>query len=77
MDFELYNLADDVAESNELSQQRPNVLASMKRDMQEIYTEVQKEAPSWPAWEWPRYESERIQWPDYWLNRKRSGKKPK
>lgn len=70
--FELYNLNDDIAESIDLADQRPEVLREMRAQMEEIYAEVKKESPSWPAWKWPKYESSRIVWPDYWVNRKRS-----
>ena len=36
--------------------------------------EVQAESPVWPAWEWPRYESQRIEWPS---DRKRPATKAK
>lgn len=71
-DFELYNLEQDVAESKEVSANHPDVLNSMKHKMQTMYSEVQMEAPVWPDWEWERYESERIVWPDYWLNRRKA-----
>jgi arylsulfatase A len=69
--FELYNLAEDIGESRDLAATESEMLASLKEKMTKIYADVQNEAPEWPAWEWPRYESKRIVWPDYWLNRKR------
>ena len=71
-DFQLFNLRDDIAESVDLSKQHPEVLQQYQAKMKSMYAEIQKAAPEWPAWEWPRYESKKIQWPDYWLNRKRS-----
>lgn len=69
--FELYDLANDVAESRNLSEERPEVLAQLQPRMEGIYASVISEAPPWPAWEWPKYEGSKIQWPDYWLNRRR------
>ena len=69
--FELYNLKEDIAESNDLANSHSDVLESLKQQMETTYKQVQAEAPEWPEWKWPRYESSKIQWPDYWLNRKR------
>jgi arylsulfatase len=69
--FELYNLTQDVAESNDVKAKQPQRFAAMKHQMIQQFLDVQQEAPEWPLWEWPRYESEQIEWPDYWLNRKR------
>ena len=69
--FELYDLEVDVQESMDVSGRQPKVLERLKKEMQAIYKGVQREAPVWPDWKWPRYESNRIIWPDYWLNRKR------
>jgi arylsulfatase A len=70
--FELYNLREDIAESNDLAGSRSDVLDALKQKMLATYEQVQAEAPEWPAWKWPRYESSKIVWPDYWLNRKRA-----
>lgn len=70
--FELYNLQEDIAESKNLVSLRADVFDRLKPKMESIYAEVKAAAPTWPAWEWPKYESSRIQWPDYWLNRKRN-----
>ena len=69
--FAMYNLAHDVDESHDLSGMEPAKLAEMKAKLTRIFKEVQQEAPLWPEWEWPRYESSKIQWPDYWLERKK------
>jgi hypothetical protein len=37
----------------------------MAAELQKMYRAVREESPTWPAWEWPRYEADRIQWPDY------------
>jgi hypothetical protein len=44
----------------------------LKDAMQKMYREVRDEAPTWPEWEFARYESKRIEWPDYWTNRRRN-----
>ncbi len=72
--FELYNLTDDIAESKDLKSERADVFSKLKPKMEAVYEEVKAEAPEWPAWEWPKYESSKIEWPDYWLNRKRKAK---
>ena len=71
IDFKLYNLQADISESTDLTGERTEIFEGMKKTMQAFYAEVQAEAPDWPAWQWPKYESTRIKWPDYWLNRKR------
>lgn len=63
--FELYNLDEDIAESQELSAKYPERFASLKKQLEQYYLEVREESPSWPQWKWPRYESKRIGWPDY------------
>ena len=70
-DFELYDLGVDIQESMDVSGKQPNVLKRLKKEMQAIYEDVQREGPVWPDWKWPRHESGRIIWPDYWLNRER------
>ncbi|MBI1312244.1 sulfatase-like hydrolase/transferase [bacterium] len=69
--FELYNLSTDAAETADVSTDHPQLLATLQQKMQTIYNDVRQEAPIWPAWNWPRYEAHHIEWPDYWLNRKR------
>ncbi len=71
-DFELFHLKRDIAESKNVSRANKAIFNSLKAKMMAMYSEVQNEAPQWPAWEWPRYESKKIKWPDYWLNRKRN-----
>ena len=71
-DFELYDLQADQREAEDLSEREIEVLVRLKREMQAIYSDVQAEAPIWPDWTWPRYESSRIVWPEYWRNRKRN-----
>ncbi|MFC1596951.1 sulfatase-like hydrolase/transferase [Planctomycetota bacterium] len=69
-DFELYNLDDDIGESTDLVQTAPERFAAMKEKLVSYYREVQSENPLWPAWKSPRYESGRIQWPEYKALRK-------
>ena len=68
----LYNLRSDIAESTDVSAEHSEVFAAMRTTLQQFYGEVQAAAPHWPAWEWPRHESKLIQWPAYWLNRKKT-----
>ena len=69
--FELYHLAKDVTEQNEVSAENPDVFQRLQSRMIEMHRQVSDEAPTWPEWEFARYESKRIQWPDYWINRAR------
>lgn len=63
--FELYNLRDDPSETTNIATQKPETLARLVEQLRLVYAEVQRESPVWPAWEWPRYESQRIEWPSY------------
>lgn len=63
--FELYNLREDIGETNDLAEQEPEKLEQLVEQLRELYAEVQAESPVWPTWEWPRYESQRIEWPSY------------
>ena len=69
--FRLFDLNSDVAEQTDVADQHPAQFAELRDQMTVMYREVVAEAPVWPTWEWPRYESQRIQWPEYWLNRRR------
>jgi arylsulfatase A len=64
-DFELYNLADDMGETTELSEQEPARLERLTGLLRGLYHEVRAESRTWPAWQWTRWESQRIEWPDY------------
>lgn len=68
--FELYNLNADTDESEELSSQEPERFAQMKAAMEALYQEVRDESPVWPEWTFLRYEGQRIEWPDYWLEKR-------
>jgi len=65
VDFELYDVRNDVAESSDQKEQHPRRFEQMKLDLIQKYHEVRDESPTWPEWTWPRYEGQRIQWPDY------------
>lgn len=69
--FELFNLKRDIAEATDVQAEFPDVFERMQSSMQTLYLEVRAEAPVWPVWEWPRYESQRIVWPEYWTRRKK------
>ena len=45
--FELYNVRKDIGEREELSKKHPEILAKLKKALQEKYAEVQKESPVW------------------------------
>jgi hypothetical protein len=71
--FELYNLRQDIGETNDLAEREPERLAEMSARLQKLYYEIRAESPVWPPWEWTHYyEGARIKWPEYWLNRKRA-----
>jgi arylsulfatase A len=63
--FELYHLGNDIAESTDLKDAEPERFAAMRKRMTKLYREVRAESPTWPEWTWPKYESQRIIWPDY------------
>ncbi len=63
--FELYDLAEDLGETINLAAREPAVLAELTQLLQQTYDEVQAETPVWPAWTFPRYEAQRIVWPNY------------
>lgn len=68
--FELYNLRNDVGETTDLAQAEPERFAALKAKLTATFEEVQKESPVWPVWKWPRYEAQRIEWPEYKALRK-------
>jgi arylsulfatase A len=70
--FELYNLREDVGETTDLAEKEPDRLAAMAARLRKLYHEVRDESPTWPAWQWPRYEGQRIRaaqeagiWPEW------------
>lgn len=74
--FTLYNLRNDIGETTDLSAKEPAKLAELKKLLVAKYHEVRDESPTWPAWQNPNLEAQRIQWPDYWLQRKLEKNKP-
>ena len=63
--MELYNLRTDRAETRDVSAVVTAQFNRLSAQMKQIYASVQQDTPTWPAWEWPRYEHQRIQWPPY------------
>jgi len=45
--FELYNLKEDLTESNDLSEQQPQRLRSMAETLQALHREIDAEGPTW------------------------------
>ncbi len=58
--FELYNLAADIGETQDLAGVETGRLRSMVARLQRLYSEVRAETPFWPAWQWPRYGRNRV-----------------
>ncbi|NNE76072.1 MAG: hypothetical protein HKN31_03265 [Pricia sp.] len=46
-DFVLYDLSQDIGETNELSTKRPEVFAAMKNELTEEYRALLKDSPIW------------------------------
>jgi arylsulfatase A len=63
--FELYRIGNDIGESREMSRDAPEQFQALKDRLISMHREVRDESPSWPVWEWPRYEGQRIEWPAY------------
>ncbi len=61
----LYNLKDDIGETGDLKTSEPSRFAEMRKTLEAKYREVQAESPTWPEWDFARYESQRIAWPPY------------
>lgn len=70
VEFALYNLKSDIGEQSDLKTHEPERFQRMKSQLLEMYHDVRAESPTWPAWEWPRYEGQRIEWPEYRKPRK-------
>jgi len=58
--FELYNLREDIGETRDLAAAEPERLRAMSEQLRSLYEEVRAESPTWPVWESPRYEGQRI-----------------
>ena len=61
----LYNLKDDIGETADLKTSEPARFAEMRKTLEAKYREVQAESPTWPEWDFARYEAQRIAWPPY------------
>jgi len=49
VDFELYNLTEDIAESNDVSGDHPEITARLKKALLAKYNDVLSNAPNWDA----------------------------
>ncbi len=63
--FELYNLREDIGEKTDLAAGEPERLKEIAAKLRRMYREVRDESPTWPEWEFARYEAGRIEWPAY------------
>lgn len=45
--FELYNLDEDISQTNDLSLQFPEIVNKMRKKMEELYSETVSEGPDW------------------------------
>ncbi|MCK5920400.1 MAG: sulfatase-like hydrolase/transferase [Methylococcales bacterium] len=68
--FELFNLTKESNETTVMNEKESSRFELMKSEMLSLYHEVREESPTWPVWEFPRYESKRIEWPVYKAMRK-------
>ncbi len=64
--FELYDLREDIGEKKDRAGDQPQRLKEMAAILERQYRAVRDESPTWPAWQFARYEAERIEWPPYW-----------
>ena len=62
---QLYNLKTDRSETRDVSAVATVKFKRLSAQMKQIYASVQQDTHTWPAWEWPRYEHQRIQWPAF------------
>jgi len=63
--MELYNLQDDIGETADLKTSAPARFDEMRKILKTKYREVQAESPTWPKWDFARYEAQRIALPSY------------
>ncbi len=49
IDFELYNLRDDIGEKQDLARQQPQRVEAMAATLRGLFRQVQAECPLWPA----------------------------
>lgn len=62
-EVELYHLERDLGEKHNLAAQLPERVAELRRELESLRRDVLRDAPSWPDWEFARYESKRIIYP--------------
>lgn len=65
-------LADDLAETTDLSAREPARLAELKTLLTAKSHAVRDESPVWPAWTFTGAEGRQIEWPEY-VKRKQGG----
>lgn len=58
--FELYDLREDIGETEDLAKAKPQRVRRLSTKLRQLYREVQEESPVWPAWECPHIEGKRI-----------------
>src|SRR5262249_11903077 len=63
--FELYDLAADIGETTALAGREPERLRAMVGLLTARFHEIRDETPTWPLFDDPGYERDRIKWPDY------------
>jgi arylsulfatase A len=61
IDFELYNLREDIGEKRDLAADQPQRVQAMASRLRELFTQVQAECPIWPAATRPAPKRERRQ----------------
>ncbi|MCB1227466.1 MAG: sulfatase-like hydrolase/transferase [Verrucomicrobiales bacterium] len=71
VDFQLYNLANDIAENSDRASRDPEVMERLQALMLPRYREVRAETVVWPDWVNPGVEGPQIQWPDYVLEKRK------
>ncbi|MBN1489852.1 MAG: sulfatase [Phycisphaerae bacterium] len=49
VDFELYNLREDIGEKRDLAAEQPARVEALARRLRELFGQIQKEGPTWPA----------------------------
>ena len=65
VDFELYDLKEDIGETSKQNDRYPEVFQRMRRKIIAMHKEVTEEGPTWPEWEFARHEGKLIEWPSY------------
>lgn len=63
--FELYNLREDPAETNDLAAAEPDKFTDLKARLIAKYHEVRDESPTWPEWQFDNREGQQIIRPAY------------